>query len=274
MRFVGLLALGALVGCQEYALQGRGPGPELEPDAPDAPDAPVPAPQPGPDAVPPAEAPVYANTSDSLYEVDPISGARALVGQFRTPDGAVVGEMTDIAIDHQGRVYGGTYDALYQIDPATAAVTRLCDTQVEMVGMAFTPDGHLLAAGDTVIQRLDPATCAAAPVLSGTPYNTSGDLVGLPDGYLYWTVWGDDETDGLVRIDPQTWELAYLGDIPVARLFGLGYADGQLFGFSDTGETVAVEPGYGGAGGWVATEVLSDDPSVGWWGATTNPVAW
>ncbi|MCB9679547.1 MAG: hypothetical protein H6737_30860 [Alphaproteobacteria bacterium] len=255
------------VGCQEYGFQKPPTGPSLPPP-PQVEDTDVP-----PD-VPVADAPVYANTSTDLFTVDPVTGQRDLIGSFHTAAGASVSQMTDIAIDHEGQVFGGTFDALYQIDPTTAQVEKICDTDIEMMGLAFTPDGVLLAAGDTVIKRVDLADCSATPVVYNTPYETSGDLVGLPDGFLYWTVWEEETSDGLVRIDPQTWQVTYLGTIPVGKLFGLGYADDQLFGFSRNGETVSVYPGPAGAGGYVDAQVLSNDANVSWWGATTNPVAW
>ncbi|MEZ4319526.1 MAG: hypothetical protein R3F61_18565 [Myxococcota bacterium] len=268
MRTLLPLVLVVAVGCQEYGFQKPPEGPSLVPPTPpvvedtDVPEVPV------------ADAPVYANTTNQLFEVDPLTGARQLIGTFRTASGSEVSQMTDIAIDHEGQVFGGTFDALYQIDPSTADVVKICDTDVEMMGLAFTPDGTLLAAGDSVIKRVDLTNCASTPVVFNTPFQTSGDLVGLPDGFLYWTVYEEDDRDGLVRIDPNSWQIEYLGTIPVGKLFGLGYADDQLFGFSRNGETVSVLPDSATGSGFVTTQVLSNDANVSWWGATTNPVAW
>lgn len=264
-----LLSTVFFVGCQEYGfveppdelqLPPASP-PTLIPEEPDDPPVPV------------AEEPVYANTSDTLYTVEPLTGDRTEIAQFRTASGTVVEQMLDIAIDHEGRVYGGTFDALYRIDPVTAQVEKVCDTDIEFMGMAFTPNGDLLAAGDTIIKRVDLDSCNSTPVVFNTPYETSGDLVGLPDGFLYWTVWEEDNADGLVRIDPNTWQITYLGTIPVGRLFGLGYAEDQLFGFSSNGQTASIMPGQN-VNGYVDTLVLHNEPTVSWWGATTNPVAW
>jgi len=270
MRVISSVALLFVFGCQaqEYGFQ----------KPPTAPQLPVPTPPPVVDTdepvVPVADAPVYANTTDELFTVDPISGARTSVGVFTLPNGTLVDRMTDIAINNDGEVFGGTFDALYQIDPTTAEVTKICDTDVEMMGLAFTPDGDLLAAGDSVIRRVDLGDCGSTAVVFNTPFNTSGDLVGHPDGNIYWTVWEDTDQDGLVRIQPGTWSLEYLGTIPVGRLFGLGYADDQLFGFSSNGETVSVVPDSANGGGFITSQVLSNDVGISWWGATTNPVAW
>jgi hypothetical protein len=259
------------VGCQEYGFVEPPDDLQLPPATP--PTLIVDTDEPDDPPVPVAEEPVYANTTDTLYTVEPLTGDRTEIAQFRTAGGTVVQQMLDIAIDHEGRVYGGTFDALYRIDPVTAQVEKVCDTDIEFMGMAFTPNGDLLAAGDTIIKRVDLDSCNSTPVVFNTPYETSGDLVGLPDGYLYWTVWEEDNADGLVRIDPNTWQITYLGTIPVGRLFGLGYAEDQLFGFSSNGQTASIMPGQN-VNGYVDTLVLHNEPTVSWWGATTNPVAW
>ncbi len=212
-----------------------------------------------------AEAPVYANTTDQLFEVDPETGARTLVGTFNLA-GTPVDSMVDIAIDLTGRMYGGTYEALYQIDPTTAALAKICDTDLRPYALAFTSDGRLFAGAGTEIVRVDLQTCAAFPLATSGGFETSGDLVGLPDGFLYWTVRGVS-SDELVRVDATTGAAFWVGPIVEDRLFGLGYEQGQLYGFSSDGEIVRIDPGN------AASTVLSSD-GTSWWGATTNPVVW
>jgi ligand-binding sensor domain-containing protein len=273
-------------GCQEYGfaepvdpleLPGLPPTvpPEVTPDPP-----PSPTPPPGV-----AVEEVYANTDDTLYVVDPVNLERTPLGTFRLPSGAPVqGGMTDIAIDNQGVMYGGTQTTLYRIDAQTAVATPLCDTPTEsqMYAMAFTPDDRLIASGaDGTIRVYDVQNCFAYVVLDDDQYDTSGDLVGLPDGFIYWTVDGlADGEDGLVRLDTENltageWTTQYLGAIPYRGLFGLGYANGLLYGFSTHGITVTVEvPGPPPASGVLNTSTIENDEDIGWWGATTNPVAW
>ena len=212
-----------------------------------------------------ADAFVYANTSTSLYEVEPETGARSFIGDFHDDQGDVT-HFVDIAIDMQGRMFGGTFDALYRINPLDARVTRVCTTSEQMTAMAFSPNGDLFIGGDTRVQKLDIATCSVTPLVDDT-YETSGDLVGLPDGYLYWTVRGIDG-DELVRIDPETGATVWVGPVVHPRLYGLGYAGSQLYGFSAEGLTLRISPV--GA----ASSVLSNDEDMSWWGATTNPVTW
>ncbi len=212
-----------------------------------------------------ATAPVYANTTDTLYEVDPATGERFEIGVFHR-DAQVVENMVDIAIDLDGRMVGGTFDTLYRIDPDTAALTWLCDADFSMYALAFTSRGELFAGGEGTILRVDPDTCATTPLVPDVAYVTSGDLVGLPDGYLYWTVRGDDG-DELVRVDPSTGATRWLGPTGYHQLYGLGYDEGLLYGFSAEGPIVVIDPAD-------ARATLVADPGEAWWGATTNPVVW
>ena len=212
----------------------------------------------------PATAPIYGNTSGQLFEIDPDTGEKWLVGDFHDAGGPVE-YFVDIAIDMDGRLVGGTWDALYWIDPTDASLTKICDTQIEMVALAFTSDGRLFAGGDETIREIDVSDCSTT-VLLNEGYTTSGDLVGLPDGYLYWTVWGEGDDD-LVRVDPTYGYTTRIGQTGGRKLFGLGYAEDTLYGFSSEGSIFAIDPVT------AQTTVRSGD-GTSWWGATTNPVTW
>lgn len=283
MNRISILLVGAaLVGCQEYTFDEDKDSPEIS-NVPPTVYPPVPTPPPTvPPTVPVAEAPVYANTSGELFEVEPDTGLRTSIGIFRDSlTGAPVEGFFDIAIDNQGGVYGGTDDGIFRIDPETAEVEKLCDTAdrewgsfTRPLGMAFTPDDRLLLAGETKISHLNLGSCQEINVVANTGYATSGDIVNLPDGYVYWTVEETDHEDKLIRIDPADWSLSYVGLIGFGKLYGIGYADGQLFGFSRYGDTVAIAVNEPLQGGYIPTVALRNDEGFSWYGATTNPVAW
>jgi hypothetical protein len=257
-------------GCVEYDI-----GKPLEPESTDTPtESTTPDTEPTVDTgtpvvdtgtVPAAEEPVYANTSTDLFVIDPATGDRQRVGAFHlgtTP----IAQMVDIAIDLDGRMYGGTYDALYQIDPRSAAVSKVCDSTVRFYALAFSSDGVLFAGAGPDVVQVDPLSCEVRPLATNGGWETSGDLVGLPDGFLYWTVRGEP-TDQLVRVDPITGATFWVGEVAEEKLFGLGYHDDQLYGFSDLGAIVRIDPMN------ADTQVVSADGTA-WWGATTNPVLW
>lgn len=256
----------ALAACQEYRFS-KDPDEELPPADTAAPPPVVETTPPAPTTPtePVAEAPVYANTTGHLFEIDPATGERTLVGSFHD-DGGPISGMVDIAIDLEGRIFGGNYDAIWQIDPTTAAATRVCDTDLAPYALAFSSDGVLFAGAGADVVRVELPGCGETALLSGSAYETSGDLVGLPDGFLYWTVL-DGDFDGLVRVDPTSGATAWVGGVGGAKLFGLGYDQGTLYGFSSEGEILAIDPAT------AATTTLSSDGTA-WWGATTNPVVW
>jgi hypothetical protein len=220
------------------------------------------------DGVPVATAPLYAHTRGELFTIDVLTGAATRVGPFATLSGEPLRDVVDIAIDLDGRLYGGTYDALYRIDPTTAQVNKVCDLDFPFTAMTFSSAGVLYVGSGSVIERVDVAACALDTLVRSSRYTTSGDLVGLPDGYLYWTVLGEGD-DELVRIDPLTGLDTWIGVTGAQQLFGLGYQAAMLFGFSAQGGVVRISPVDASSAALGAGE-----GAEAWWGATTNPVTW
>lgn len=253
--------------CMDYELEKREPVSEGDDTAvlvvEDTAVIPEPAEEP-PEEV--AQAPVYANTSGSLYEVEPATGEVYFINDFFTEDGPV-DHFEDIAIDLSGHMYGGTGEFLYLINPSTAEVQPICELPIRTTALTFTDDGRLVVGSEKTILFLDVQTCETETLIANAFHETSGDIVGLPDGYLYWTVFGDD-SDVLVRVDPNTGVEVEIGPVGYSRLFGLGYSDGQLYGFNSEGQVLRMSPQEGQA-------ILSAQrEDLSWWGAATNPVAW
>lgn len=218
--------------------------------------------------IPPASEAVYIHTGDQLFAYDPQTNQATLVGDFFSDDGQVMSPMVDIAIDRQGRMFGGTLDQeVYQVDPETGRCTFRFMFDDILHGLTFLPDGRLVVAGERV-SVVDARTGRMIRELvgQGAAYRTSGDVVGLPDGQLYWTVRGQ-AGDGVVRLNPDDGNTTYLNEATINKIFGLGYADGNLYGFSSTGFVVTINP----ANGEVTDQQILDG---NWWGATTNPVLW
>lgn len=208
---------------------------------------------------------VYAHTSTGLYEVDPETGETDFQGNFHNASGDVPG-FVDIAIDLEGRLYGGTFERLYTIEPRTGRITPVCSLDFEPYAMTFGPNGVLYAGGLDRLVEVNTTSCATTVLVEGG-FVTAGDIVGLPDGYLYWTVRGTTN-DELVRVDPETGDAVLIGTIGAEGLYGVGYSDGQLYGFSSDGEIVAIDPSD------ASSTILDVSESISWWGATTNPVRW
>ena len=221
---------------------------------------------------PPAQEPVYIHTGRILYSYDADTNTTQQIGMFRDRQGPLENAMVDIAIDNQGRMYGGTINRaenndVFQIDPETGYCFYKFSFNDQLNGMAFLDDGRLVIAGEriSVVDPDDGTLLLEFP--AAQMYETSGDVVGLPDGQLYWTVRNEDNNDGVVRIDPIRGTVTWLGEARLGRLYGLGYANGELYGFSSMGFVVTIDPATG--------NVLRQDMLDGRWnGATTNPVVW
>ena len=269
-----MAALTVATGCENDTLHPAVDPPDLGFYA-DATPTPVPDAGFAPDAAepPPAVEPVYIHTGSTLYGYLPGDNRAVEIGDFHTDQGEPP-EMVDTAIDLEGKMYGGSRDErVFIVDPETAFCRFLFDFDDELNGLTFLADGRLVVAGERV-SILDPRSGEVLDeIVTAQRYETSGDIVGLPDGKLYWTVRNRRDNgqtlsgDGVVRIDPVTHELRWLGVANIDRIYGLGYAEGMLLGFSSTGFVVTLNPGSG--------DVVDQQPLDGtWWGATTNPVRW
>ncbi len=213
--------------------------------------------------VDPPDQPVYLHTGTTLYSWSPVTGLLGLVGDFHSADGTELELITDIAIDSDGRFYGVSWEGLYGINGHTAEVWRIADLELPLFGLTCTSDGRLVGGGDG-LYLIDDLTGALTVLVPEGVYETSGDLVGLPDGLLYWAV---REGDDLVVVDPNTGNTSHRGEIGVEHVFGLGYADESLYGFTEEGEVLQISPSTG------EVEMTNTLPGV-WYGATTNPVVW
>ncbi len=268
------LALVFAAACSDYQISGKGednPGNEdddpifgddgsADTDPQDSGDA-------GTDTgttEPAATEPIYINEGDRLWSWDP-EGELVEIGAFTD-----VTAMTDIAIDPDGALWGCTFDSLYRIDPLTAQTSFVAALPEALHGLTFVSDGRMVGAGAGVwLVNTSTGRFERTLVEPGT-YTTSGDIVGLPDGLLYWTVWAVDrgDPDRLVVVDPDG-GMGIRGETEVDRVFGLGYAYGDLYGFTDAGDWVEINANLGGL-----TRQGPLPGNTGWWGATTNPVRW
>lgn len=222
--------------------------------------------------VPTAEEPGYLNTGAQLWRFDPQpnAGQDYAWGRKNFNGEASSWSMVDIAIDNNGVLYGISNKKLWIIDPTSAYCIFIADLDAELTspdGLTVLPDGRLIAADNQLVE-IDPQTAQIVDVIvpQSAEYDTSGDVIALPDGMLYWTVrtGGDDK---LLRVDPDSGDVTDLGSIGVKGAFGLAYAQDTLFAFTTDGDVLVINPENGD---------VEDDWAVPgkWWGATSNPTQW
>ncbi len=214
--------------------------------------------------IPQADCPMYANTSSRLYCVR--DNAPELVGAFQY-NGGSFSLVTDIAISLGGRIYAISPSALYLVNPTNASLSLVRSLDIsEANALTVLSDGRLVVAGRGVA-ILDLDKNQSYTIASTSTYSSSGDIVGLPDKKLYWSV-KTASGDKLVVVDAFAGTTRELGVIGQPSVLGLAYASGVLYGFSEGGKIFTIDQQSGSA-----VSVIKTD-STRWWGATTNPVKW
>jgi hypothetical protein len=123
---------------------------------------------------------------NSLYKVDPRTGAFTLIGSTGAPQ-----LFMDLTFDRSGNMLGvtttvnpsGTPAILYRIDPTTGTATKLVNLVGSnyVMGLAFGRDGKLYATDNFAssgLYRIDPAT-GLETAIAALPFGYSSDLVSM-----------------------------------------------------------------------------------------------
>ncbi len=230
---------------------------------------------------PPDFVSVYAHSATELYELDPASLSTTSVGVF-----AFAGEpenITDLAVDKSGRMLAISLNSVFRVDRKTAEVTHLStfpQGEGGLTSLSFVPidlsnpdsEERLVAADfDGVVWEIDPDTGARSELgnynASGSAIGSSGDIVSVSGfGTLATVRVAGSSADQLARIDPTTWEATLLGDIGVAKIFGIGFWRGQVYGFTDGKQIVRIDPSTGAV-------LDTRQGATEWWGAGVSTLA-
>ena len=209
---------------------------------------------------------MYAQTSEDLYSVDkdpPYNVSH--IGTFPQD------QITDLAVDIDGRMYAVTFDEVFEVDPFTAQLTSVATlADASLFAMTALSDGTMLLGSDDAIYEVDVVTGQVDYYDSLGNWEFAGDMVGLPDGLLYCLVWPSDhwaESTSLVVYDPATGNTTEIGETGHGSMFGVGFADWTMYGFNRDGEILDIDYGTG------AASVIAT-PGHDFWGAATNPLKW
>ncbi len=213
---------------------------------------------------------MYVHTSDTLYVMDDQTFALTLIGSFGlgTSD-----QITDLAVTPDDALYGISNTKLYQIDKNTGAATYRADVPgVANVGLTFLKDGTLLATDKAGgVRIVNPSSGLTTEVGSfGGGYATAGDLVAVNDGTMYAISDegpnGNENTDNvLLTVDTDTGVASPVGQIGFGGVFGVAYAGGHVYAFTNTGQVIEIDRTTG-AGSLIKTY------PVEFWGAAVTPL--
>jgi hypothetical protein len=226
---------------------------------------------------------VYAHSRDTLFSFSPQSQQVTEIGRFQFPDGSDAPFMLDLAVDSEGNVYTSSDAALFEVDPETAEVEMVGEFDLEgdqLFALSFLHEGAYRAGEETLIgaansgtyHRIDPQS-AQTDYLGQYPdgWKSSGDIVSVEELGTFATARRDDyESDVLLEIDfgrdgstrVEVKGAIEQGDEGFVDLFGLGFWGRKLYGFSNSGQLIAIDRGSGD-GELLSTETGSDQ----YWGA-------
>ena len=207
---------------------------------------------------------VYAHADHVLYAIDLATNTLTTVGPFNAPVvGSVEDVITDLAVVPDGTIYVISQTQLYTADPIDGHVTLVGSTSAcgkQTVALTATTDGRLWA-GDFqgAICPIDLSTgtpVVGAPVTMQGGLALSGDLVAVSDGTVFGTAYRLSDPPGtgtqlsnlLVTVNPSTGAVVQIGTgTGYPKLFGIGYANGKVFGFAHdgTGQVITIDPASG-----------------------------
>ncbi len=221
---------------------------------------------------------VYAHSASDLYEIDPNTLAISHVGAFDF-DGND-DQMTDIAIDKDGKMVGVSFAAVYSIDPATAKCKQLSSLGQQFNGLSYVPvdqidqgqsgaENLVAASTDGSVWQIDPMTGKSKPLGNyGGNWGSSGDIVAVEGlGALATLTMGGGDTDRLARIDFSALSHAnVVGDTAANELWGLGFWGDRVFAFSQGGQFYTIDVKTGKAH-------LVQSTGIEWWGAAVSTSA-
>lgn len=278
MYFTRALIALALLGAAGCANTGD----FVAPDGPTVPDTGAPNPRDRlsggdafvpPDGFEPGKAKVFAHTKDTLFQVDPETFTVSQIAAFVWPPQTDIPKMTDIALDKNGKMLGVSSTTVYSVDPTTAKCTRMAtfpSGQHYFVGLSFVIDTsavdnreYLMGLGkDGSVYEIDPDTGATTKRGGlGGGLAAGGDVVSVKGFGTVATVKPpDDDTDWLAVVDPGNGKATLIGDTGFAKVWGVGYWKGQVYGFTEGGEFVLIDVSSGQA----TLKTTHQEP---WWGA-------
>jgi len=219
---------------------------------------------------------VFAHSASELYSINPQTLAVRSVGPFVWP-GAESLEMKDIAIDAKGLMVGVTKDKFFHVDLTTAHCTFKGTPGVSMNSLSFIPahnsdptgpDRLLGATTDGLLYEVNRNDGWSTLFGDLGRWSSSGDMVSVAGVGTLAMVYKDPYPDDwLVSIDLKSgWVEAEIGSTALPDIFGLGYWDGVLYGFSNYGYILEIDP-------ITATATIAVDTGLEWAGGGVTTVA-
>src|SRR5205085_8428749 len=120
---------------------------------------------------------------------------------------------------------------------------------------------------DGIVFRIDPNTGATTQIGNMGAFSSSGDLVSVDQLGTLQTADNGLGADRLVRLAPNSFAATPIGtDIGFAEIWGIAFWKDKVFGFTNGGEFITIDPNTG-----VGSLVQGGGPQ--WWGAAVTTLA-
>ena len=212
---------------------------------------------------------VWANSSTTLYRIDPTTFSVTTVGNFNSGD-----QMTDIAVSTTGALYGISFTTLYAINKTTGAASAIADlSSGNNNSLTFLANGNLLAAdGSGNLKTVNPSSGTVTTMGNfGDGLVSSGDLVAVSNGTMYGIsstkAGGGDASASnvLLRVDVASGVATVVGPIGHGSVWGLAYSQAQVIGFTTFGEILRIDPQTG-------TATTLAQTGIAFYGAAQSPL--
>ena len=221
---------------------------------------------------------IYAHTSSTLYSFDPETIQVATIAAFSWPADGCSHQMTDVAIDYDGRLYGTSFGCLYRCSAITAECIKLAALPTSFNAFTIVPVGTVFPDKEALIViansggwnkvEVDPGLLQATVTQIGSyggGYTSSGDAFSVEGLGTYASVDAPGSSaDHLVKVDAATGQVIDdLGPISTySSVYGLAGAGAHVYAFDASGAVIQMDIDSG------ATEVvLPASQGPAWWGA-------
>lgn len=217
---------------------------------------------------------VYAHTSDALYEWTPGPTPPKKVAAFQWPADGGGHQMTDIAVDRDGRLYGISFDALYLCHAQTAKCDHLADLDGDFNGLTVVPVGTLSATDEAIVAisndggwyEVQVQGTAAQLVMRGTygsGYSSAGDAYSIENLGTFAAVDSGGGGTLLVQVDPATGKVEKeIDTIQGDAIYGLAGLGGKVYAFDEGGAIFVGDVVTG-----QFTLMVPASQGASWWGA-------
>jgi hypothetical protein len=245
------------------------PTPELPKPTPELPKPTPELPKPTPELPKPTPLPTKFTALAFVHETSSTEGSKLYRLDLNTGKTTLVGptvpDLADIAPLNSNALVGvqmGATPQLVRIDPRNGRSIVVGKMAADICGLA-SYQGKVYAVGGTHLYAVDSDTGATHDVGAwGVNQQGSGsDIAISAEGKTYTVVQDAGGKHSLAEVDLQSGAAREIGPIGSFKIFGMDFADGILFGVTDTGELVRIDTATG-----AGTLVAVTEPRGKWTG--------